>query len=295
MNAKLKSQIGRRCKADGNRLVPVISLSFCALLSVNAHAEILLLSQNRSVSASAGLACGGPADSSSVTATQVGVFNEFVSERMSGQEANANGGSCLYTNESLASNARQNTNVGTSGIQGTGRSNADKAGGAMESGAARSSSLLNVNFAVETPISYQFNGAVDGCFSSLFPGQGSALAALLGDGGVIHEARPNPPEFFCDGTRNDFAFSGVLGPGNYELVATAYASAFGPTEGSDFNSFAFTFSAEPIPEPATEMFGLLGLLCLTVDRLKYCTSVEPMAAAPRPSSARSPTAMSAIR
>jgi hypothetical protein len=233
------------------RLLFAAALS--SLLTAHAGAQITVLSQDRSVSADARLSCVDIGYVSSQATGTAGVFSEMVAERMTGAEANENGGLCIEPGDVVESRSSQNTNIAGISIEGMGSAAAGK-GGALESGSATGRSALWVRFQVASEMPYQLFGEVDGleAVPGLFlPGQ--ATVSLKQGDTIFHTVSPHAPDLAGEGTKHSFSFSGVLAPGEYTLDALASASAFGPTESGSTSSFRLTF----VPEPALTPHALL--------------------------------------
>lgn len=237
----------------------------CSLILMSGRTEvsgqITILSQSRSVSADATIACSDSIVDSSSASTTTGVsFIQSVSESMSGAEANTSGGICIGTTETFSSSASQNSAVApvvppiVSIVEGIGSASAGKSNGALENGSANAASTLSVDFQVVTSSPYLFSGEVDGVESSVggFFLANANVSLVMGST-TIHSVDANAPDLFGLGTLNTFSFAGTLAPGLYTLSASATANISGSLEGADSASFSFNF----VPEPNATLWTLL--------------------------------------
>ena len=224
-----------------------LSLPIGLTFAVDVSGGVTLVSQTRSISATATVCLEGPVNSSMMSTAQLGDFMASVSESMGTHESGAGGGLCVLQSDASAG-AEQNSEVSLSEIQATGSARAGMSP-ADEIGSASSSSELSVSFEVDAATSYSLTGVVAGesvSSGGFFPG--SAQVELTFGETVLHSVRPRAPDpVLGGGTENPFSLSGTLTPGTYTLRATAQASRSWGIEGSSESRFNVRF----VPEPAS--------------------------------------------
>jgi len=240
---------------------PILAALIIALMGLGhtANAAVVLLSEFRSVSASASINTPGGSDSASTSRNSLGDFadfNESVEIGLSLENASANG------------TAQQSSQISTTSIAASGAATASAEITAIDpffftSADANGNTNLSVDFRVDTPHLFDLSGVVS---SSVFSGFsfGQADVSLRSQDGSFNISFSTP---FFDGNTTPFDLSGTLFPNSYTLSANANigASAFGEETVGGAADFSLDFNVAPIPIPAAVWLfgsGLVGLIAI---------------------------------
>lgn len=242
-------------------LAAVLPLVF---VTSNLPAQVTILSQHRSVTASAQLLCAEtPGPMIVKVSDDAGIFDESAAASRTGQEANEAGGFCIAPSDTSGSTASQTSSIASASIEAMGSASAGK-GGAMENGNAIASSELSITLQVASTWRYQLSGTVDGL--ETVPGlflPGNAEVTLRQGENVLQRFLPHAPsDIDGSGTSRDFSVTGTLEPGIYVLEASARAAAIGSLESGDQSSFRINL----VPEPASLPMWILAATAAVLGR-----------------------------
>jgi hypothetical protein len=240
------------------------SKTVLAVLSVNligfgqaSNADVVLLNEFRSVSASASVTTPIGSESVSSSRNSLGDFADF--DKLVEADVALDAGSANGT-------AQQTSQMSTASISASGHATANAEITAFDpmfftSADGNANTSLSVTFELPTSQLFDLSGTVSSLNSSGFP-FGQAEVSLSSQDGSVNLTFRTP---FFDGGTTPFDLSGTLFPNIYTLNANASigANAFGVEMVAGTADFAFDLQFRPVPIPAAAWLfgsGLLGMI-----------------------------------